>query len=199
MRTLKTVTRKALGIDGRFTKELKRQLGITALPKVSYLQMDATRMQFPEASFDFVYSFSVFEHLPDPRAAFDEVARVLRPGGGCYISLHHYTSENGCHDPRIFCGERTEIPYWSHLRPALEDKVSQNAFLNKIRVAEWKELICERMPGVDFVFDSHENTTEETLRHALEEIRKQGELADYSEEELLTVNLVAMWRKNPIE
>lgn len=36
-----------------------------------------TRMPFPDEHFDFVYSYSVFEHVLDQEWAFREIARVL--------------------------------------------------------------------------------------------------------------------------
>ena len=44
-------------------------------------RVDGVRLPFPDASFDVVMSFDVFEHIPDSDAHLDEVARVLRPGG----------------------------------------------------------------------------------------------------------------------
>lgn len=41
----------------------------------------ADRLPFGDASFDAVLCTSALHHLPDPRAALAEVARVLRPGG----------------------------------------------------------------------------------------------------------------------
>lgn len=46
---------------------------------------DATRMEFADESFDFVYSFHALEHIPDFRAALHEMRRVLRPDGGWMI------------------------------------------------------------------------------------------------------------------
>jgi ubiquinone/menaquinone biosynthesis C-methylase UbiE len=43
--------------------------------------MSATRLDFPDASFDKVYSFHTIEHVPDLGRALGEMARVLRPGG----------------------------------------------------------------------------------------------------------------------
>jgi SAM-dependent methyltransferase len=199
MRTLKTVARKGLGIDNRFSKELKRQLGIASLPRTSHLQMDAAKMQFPDDSFDFVYSYSVFEHLPEPSAVIDEVVRVLKPGGGSYISLHIYSSEDGCHDLRLFSNDRAEIPYWPHLRPKLEHLIHPNAYLNKVRLAEWIQVFQDRMPGVTFQFDSHDPEKAEKLKGEIAALRQQGELADYTDDELLAVNVIAIWRKGPIE
>jgi SAM-dependent methyltransferase len=45
---------------------------------------DAHALPFPDASFEFVFSLSVFEHLHSPWIAAAEIARVLRPEGRAY-------------------------------------------------------------------------------------------------------------------
>jgi SAM-dependent methyltransferase len=42
-------------------------------------------LPFPDAAFDVVASFDVFEHIPDSDAHLREVRRVLRPGGSYLI------------------------------------------------------------------------------------------------------------------
>jgi ubiquinone/menaquinone biosynthesis C-methylase UbiE len=46
---------------------------------------DARLLPFPDASFDYVYSFHALEHIPQPERALTEVRRVLREGGGFFI------------------------------------------------------------------------------------------------------------------
>jgi SAM-dependent methyltransferase len=59
---------------------------------------DAHALPFSDASFDFVFSLAVFEHLHSPWIAAKEIARVLRPGGRVYTlaaflqPLHGYPS-----------------------------------------------------------------------------------------------------------
>jgi SAM-dependent methyltransferase len=48
------------------------------------LVADAHSLPFADASFDFVFSLAVFEHLHSPWVAAGEIARVLRPGGRVY-------------------------------------------------------------------------------------------------------------------
>jgi len=43
--------------------------------------MDATDLSFPDASFDVIVAQYVVTTVPDPEAALDEFARVLKPGG----------------------------------------------------------------------------------------------------------------------
>ena len=47
--------------------------------------MDAEHLKFPDASFDVVVAQYVITAVPDPEAALDEFARVLRPGGEIVI------------------------------------------------------------------------------------------------------------------
>jgi len=52
-----------------------------ALPWVSIQAGDAARLEFEERTFDAAVSVQVHEYVPQAEAAFQEVARVLRPGG----------------------------------------------------------------------------------------------------------------------
>jgi ubiquinone/menaquinone biosynthesis C-methylase UbiE len=49
--------------------------------RLSFLAADATALPLEDAAFDLVLSQNVFHHIPDWRAAAEEVARVTRPGG----------------------------------------------------------------------------------------------------------------------
>lgn len=50
---------------------------------------DIQAMPIPDASFDTVVSFEVFEHLPNPDQGMREVFRVLKPGGKIVMSVPH--------------------------------------------------------------------------------------------------------------
>jgi SAM-dependent methyltransferase len=191
-RTAKTVARKALLIDARHRSEVARQLGLQRFPRLKVLQMDVSRMTFPDSSFDFVFSYSVFHHLPDPAQAFREVARVLRPGGVAYISCQLYTSATGCLDPRYFPSVSPQAVRWPHLRSPYSSDVRQNAVLNQLRLDEWRDVIGSTLPGAEVISRGH---GQDGLAADLAELREQGELADYSDEELLGNEIVALWRK----
>jgi ubiquinone/menaquinone biosynthesis C-methylase UbiE len=50
----------------------------------------AEALPYPDESFDVVLSYDVIEHVDDPCRAFDELARVLRPGGEAWLVFPTY-------------------------------------------------------------------------------------------------------------
>jgi len=55
---------------------------------------DAENLDFPDESFDVVYSHGVLHHTPDIDAAVQEIHRVLKPGGRAIVMLYHRGSYN---------------------------------------------------------------------------------------------------------
>ncbi len=56
--------------------------------------MDATRLAFPDASFDAAVLPFVLTVVPEPRAMLDEVARVTKRGGDIVL-VNHFGAERG--------------------------------------------------------------------------------------------------------
>jgi ubiquinone/menaquinone biosynthesis C-methylase UbiE len=73
---LQTIASRVAGVDlspGMLEKARARGLPVT--------EGDATRLPFPDASFDAAVCFKVLAHIQDPAAAIREMCRVVRPGG----------------------------------------------------------------------------------------------------------------------
>jgi SAM-dependent methyltransferase len=57
---------------------------IKCLPFIDIV-LAAERLPFPDNSLRAIYAVNVFHHLPKPRVFFEEVLRVLHPGGGVVL------------------------------------------------------------------------------------------------------------------
>ncbi len=55
---------------------------------IDFRRANAENLEFPDATFDVVYSFGVLHHTPDIEKAVSEVHRVLKPGGKALIMLY---------------------------------------------------------------------------------------------------------------
>lgn len=85
----------AIGIDysSSAIRFAKRRYG-----KPDFFMMNAQDLRFPDASFDFVFSSENFEHLPNQATHLNELRRVLRKGGICFIATPN---------PEAFIGQKT--------------------------------------------------------------------------------------------
>ena len=77
-----------MGVDLSRAVEAARDLA-GELPAVRVAQADLFRTPFASGSFDLIYSLGVLDHTPNPRRAFLELARLLRPGGKIAVWVYH--------------------------------------------------------------------------------------------------------------
>ncbi|MEK6333516.1 MAG: class I SAM-dependent methyltransferase [Acidobacteriota bacterium] len=74
--------------------ELARQKFEVAGLRGEFRVADAEALDFPDNSFDLVYSHGVLHHTPDTASAVHEIHRVLKPGGRAMVMLYHRGSYN---------------------------------------------------------------------------------------------------------
>jgi SAM-dependent methyltransferase len=79
---------RVTGIDMTPEMVAKARAAATALgvDNVEFLEGEAERLPFPDASFDVVISNGVIDLIPDKDAVFAELYRVLEPGGRIQVA-----------------------------------------------------------------------------------------------------------------
>jgi ubiquinone/menaquinone biosynthesis C-methylase UbiE len=76
----------AVDLAGHMLQVAQRNVIREALTgQIKLEQVDAKALPYPAAAFDAVISNSIIHHIPNPRAVFREMARVLRPEGVLFI------------------------------------------------------------------------------------------------------------------
>lgn len=85
---------EAYGIDltPEAIEHVKRRLNIYGLEAKEVKVGDAENLDYPDNTFDLVYSFGVIHHSPDTIKALEEIIRVLKPGGMAKIMVYHRNS-----------------------------------------------------------------------------------------------------------
>ena len=78
---------KVVGMDLSGAVFAAREL-TAHLSNVEVVQGDLLRPPFAPNGFDSIYSLGVLDHTPDPRAAFLNLARLLKPGGRIVIWVY---------------------------------------------------------------------------------------------------------------
>ena len=117
------------------------------LRNVRLIQMDATRLNFPDNMFDIVYAPYFINCVPDPLAVTREMRRVCKPGGRL-VFLNHFLSDHALASKL----ERAIAPLTLHLGfksdfdlPAfLAQTGLRAASIEKVNVPRiWSLVICD--------------------------------------------------------
>lgn len=74
-----------VGLD-RSTAALQRASSCDPASQCTYVLSDAAEMPFGDETFDFVFMFGLLEHVPRHHEVLKAVAKVLRPGGYCFLT-----------------------------------------------------------------------------------------------------------------
>ena len=80
-------------------KEVGQQLGLQG---IQWEQQDIQQIRHPDRSFDWVISCETIEHVPQPRTAIFELARILKPGGLLMLTHPNYFSTFGIYRVSLF-------------------------------------------------------------------------------------------------
>ena len=80
---------KVVGVDLSSAVDKARALcdGVAGA-RALIAQADLTRLPLAEGAFDLVFSIGVLHHGPDPRGAFESIARRVKPGGRLSVWLY---------------------------------------------------------------------------------------------------------------
>ena len=112
-------------------------------PNLKFITADIQQgVDFPDASFDLIYSHSVFEHLKDVPKALAEIDRLVALGKYVYITVSPlYYSPAGAH-----VNHPVRLAHWEHLYPASEyylldspdpKRIDEGVYLNKMTVSDF--------------------------------------------------------------
>jgi SAM-dependent methyltransferase len=81
----------AVDLNPVAVEQTRRRFDLLAL-EGEVREADSRELPFPDASFDYVYSWGVLHHSPDLPRSIGELFRVLRPGGGFGVMVYHRRS-----------------------------------------------------------------------------------------------------------
>lgn len=104
---------------------------------------DAENLEFPDNTFDLVYSWGVLHHTPNTRRAFSEACRVLKPGGELKAMIYKYPSISAWlvwlmygagrfnwKSARELCAEHVESPGTKYYTPRETREMLSELFKN---------------------------------------------------------------------
>ena len=112
---------------------------------------DGMRLPFADGTFDVTHSSNVIEHVTDPMTFFEEMLRVIRPGGTMFLAFTNWFSPFGGHETspwHYLGGERAAMRYERTTGHAPKNRYGMNLFrLDISEVLAW----ARSAPNADLI------------------------------------------------
>lgn len=113
------------------------------------LRMDAEQMDFPDDSFDFIWSWGVIHHSSSTAKILHEMRRVLRPGGEAIVMVYHRGIWNYYVIGGLLTIMQGDLPQPRVLHATVQ-RFSDGGLARYYSVAEWRLLASQefRVAGI---------------------------------------------------
>ncbi|MDP2587154.1 MAG: class I SAM-dependent methyltransferase [bacterium] len=151
-RALTTLGRNIL-FDPGYYNEVQKCFGKTLQKRdLNLRRMNAADMDFADNTFDFVFSFAVFEHIADVESTAKEIARVLTSDGVASLSIDLFPSLSGGHNLEWAFPDDAQskrVPAWDHLRDNL---YPTHVYLNKLTATDYLEIFKRHFDVVECAY-----------------------------------------------
>ena len=108
----------------------------------SIQQMDAEHMEFPNNTFDLVWSWGVIHHSSNTRQVLSEIHRVLRPGGRAIIMVYHRNTWNWYIVNGLLHGVVQRQIFKTGSIHGTVQQWTDGAIARYYTIAEWKALVA---------------------------------------------------------
>jgi len=79
-------------------------------PNVHLAQADVFKLPFRDETFDFIFSIGVLHHTPNTRSAFDQLPKLLKPGGRIAIWVYSTTMRTWSMTSDLYRHVTTRLP-----------------------------------------------------------------------------------------
>jgi len=109
--------------------------------KGAAVRMDAERMEFPDLSFDYIWSWGVIHHSANTRRILEEMHRVLRPGGEATVMVYHRSFWNYYVFSGLFAGVFKGYLLRSRSLHKTRQKMIDGAIARYYTMREWDALV----------------------------------------------------------
>jgi len=146
--------RLEIGAGVGFFNRLFTDVLITDIKKSDQLDrvLDAQEMDLSNESVRAIYGINCFHHLPEPDKFFQELERVLVPGGGCILIEPYYGPIAKMIFTRLFKTETFDKsqPGWNNTSRGV--MVGANQALSYIIFVRDREVFLEKFPDLEIIY-----------------------------------------------
>lgn len=130
----------------------RKRMELIRVKTARIMQMDAEEMTFPDASFDYIWTWGVVHHSADTRRILEQMHRVLRPGGRANVMVYH----RSIWKYYVFDGFLKRVQqgraFFSRTLHEVNQAATDGALARAYRPAEWQQLAGDLFTMDEFRF-----------------------------------------------